>query len=185
MVAPCVLLFGQSIRTRLDLLSPDPAAVVSEQQAKQKRQHDQHSGSPELHIGQSVMVHDFLQNTKWVEGTVLQRLGPVTYLIQLPRGVQWKRHIDHIRARSAPTSMPAEEGGESHESFDHFGTVTQETPTSTDGANAVEEATHDTVDIPHLPVSSRTPVPTTNHTPPVSSSRYPSRVHTAPDHYKP
>ena len=86
-----------------------------------------------------------------MEGTVLQRLGPVTYLIQLPRGVQWKRHIDHIRVRSAPTPAPMEEQGES---FDHFGTMAQETPTPTDGTNAMEEPTDNMVENPNFLLSS-------------------------------
>ena len=130
------------------------------------------------------MIRDFLRSTKWVEGTVLKRLGPVTYLIELPRGVQWKWHIDHIRARSAATPAPAEEGGES---LDQFGTVAQETPTCTDGAKAVEDSTDDMVNNSQLPVVPPTPVPETNTAPPapVPSSRYSSRAHTAPDHYKP
>ena len=91
------------------------------------------------------------------QGTVLKRLGPVTYLIELPRGIQWKRHINYIRTRSAATyTYFAQEEGES---LVYFVTVAQETTTSTD---AVKESTNNTVDNSQLPVVSPTPVSETN-----------------------
>ena len=39
---PCVLLMGRSLCTRLDLLKPDHATQVLEQQAHQKNHHDKH-----------------------------------------------------------------------------------------------------------------------------------------------
>ena len=43
------------------------------------------------------MIRDFLGSTEWVEGTIQKRLGPVTYLVRVPRGLVWKGHVDHIR----------------------------------------------------------------------------------------
>ena len=40
-VAPCVLFLGRSVRTRLDMLRPDPSVVVVDKQAQQKQRHDQ------------------------------------------------------------------------------------------------------------------------------------------------
>ena len=36
------------------------------------------------------------------------RLGPVSYLIQLENGDYWRRHVDHLRTGSDPESKPTE-----------------------------------------------------------------------------
>ena len=41
---------------------------------------------------------------QWVQATVVARKGPVTYLVRLPTGECWKRHIDHLLACGRPTS---------------------------------------------------------------------------------
>ena len=55
---PCMLLMNHQLRTRLDLLHPDLLARVTEKQAEQKANHDQHSRSREFMIGQQVMVRN-------------------------------------------------------------------------------------------------------------------------------
>ena len=43
------------------------------------------------------MVRDFRLNTdKWIPGTVVEPLGPVTYKVQVEGGNILKRHIDHV-----------------------------------------------------------------------------------------
>ena len=34
---------------------------------------------------------------KWEKGTVLERTGPLTYVVELGDGRIWKRHVDHLR----------------------------------------------------------------------------------------
>ena len=52
--APCDLFLKRSLRTRLDLLSPDCGGKVFEKQTKQKACHDQHCKHRELSLGQNV-----------------------------------------------------------------------------------------------------------------------------------
>ena len=61
-VPPSVLFMGRSLRTRLDLLRPNPGATVVSNQASQKQQHDKHCKPRFLHVGQSVLVRDFLRS---------------------------------------------------------------------------------------------------------------------------
>ena len=98
--APCHLMFGRDLRTRLHLLSPDVGAHVREQQAKQKAYFDCHSRRREFCIGQSVWTRNFRHGPPWLQGVVSDILGPVTYLIQMEDGVFWRRHIDHLREAS-------------------------------------------------------------------------------------
>ena len=43
------------------------------------------------------MVRDFCHNTdKWISGTVVESLGPVTYKVQIEGGNILKLHFDHV-----------------------------------------------------------------------------------------
>ena len=52
-------------------------------QAKQKSQHDMYVKERAFNIGQGVLTKKFCSGTKWVPGTITQRLGPVTYLVKV------------------------------------------------------------------------------------------------------
>ena len=34
---------------------------------------------------------------QWISGTVIERLGPLSFLVQVSGDRVWKRHIDHLR----------------------------------------------------------------------------------------
>ncbi|XP_064465215.1 uncharacterized protein K02A2.6-like [Ornithodoros turicata] len=99
--SPAALLLGRPLRTRLDLLRPDSEAIVRYHQFKgsqRRRMKDR-----QFAVGANVLVKNFREGPKWLMARVLSRSGPVSYLLQVnsPRGPQlWKRHIDHIHARS-------------------------------------------------------------------------------------
>ena len=102
-VSPSELFLKRKLRTRVDLLKPDIKNFVSSKQAEQKSHHD---GSAKLRIlfpGQSVMVMNYRSSDKWIPGTVLKKLGPVTYCIEIDNGKIVKRHIDQLRHSSTPS----------------------------------------------------------------------------------
>ena len=111
-VAPCVLFLGRTVRTRLDMLRPDGGAVVAEKQSQQKERHDKCCNARQFREGQAVMVRDFHGSAKWLEGIINKRLGPVTYLVKLPRGDVRKRHVDHIQERFVDEIDTFSHGGE-------------------------------------------------------------------------
>ncbi len=65
-------------------------------QAKQKSQHDEHAKSRSLIPGAAVLARDYHGPDKWVSGTIVQRLGPITYSIDI-NGRIVKRHIDQLK----------------------------------------------------------------------------------------
>ena len=75
-------------------------------QAKQKAQHDEHAKSRSLVPGAAVLARDYGGANKWVSGIVLQRLGPITYSVEISNGRIVKRHIDQLKpcveARTPP-----------------------------------------------------------------------------------
>ena len=66
-----------------------------------------------FNIGQGVLAKNFRSGTKWVPGTITQRLGPVTYLVKVKNDVTWKRHVDQLRSRSEQSNESSSEESES------------------------------------------------------------------------
>ena len=64
-----------------------------------------HSRNPVLRsypFVSDVMVRDYRLADKWIPGTIVQKLGPVTYEVDLGSGNLVKRHIDQLTQRLAP-----------------------------------------------------------------------------------
>lgn len=73
--APCTLFLNR--RTLFDLLRPDVEERVVSKQADQKAQHDKHSKSRELFLGQRVLVRNIRPWQAWIPGTVVERKEPI------------------------------------------------------------------------------------------------------------
>ncbi len=102
-VPPCELLMGRSLRIRWDLLlRPDLHRKVHESQSRQKEHHDQHAQLRTVYVGQSNMR----AGPNWVPRTIVQQLGPVTYLVDVSEGKLWKRHVDHLKDRGVTSPTP-------------------------------------------------------------------------------
>ena len=96
-VAPSELFLGRNLRTLFHLLKPDIETRVFSKQADQKGYHDKRAKPRYFSPNQPVMVRDFCLNTdKWIPGTVVESLRPVTYKVQVEGGNILKRHIDHV-----------------------------------------------------------------------------------------
>ena len=112
---PSELFLGRRVRTQFDLLRPHCDSKVDRKQGRQKADHDRHARSRELHIGQQVMARNLRPGVQWVAGVIVERLSPVTYLIQIDTGQLWKRHVDHLRVcgdRPWATKDPQSQGSE-------------------------------------------------------------------------
>ena len=108
---------GRQLRTRLDLLHPDGGSVVLEHQNQQKQQHDRKSRPRDFHVGQNVMVRNFREGPRWVQAVVVERCGPVSYLVQTLNGNVWKRHVDHVKIGSDDSAV---EAAKEKEDCDHM-----------------------------------------------------------------
>ena len=97
---PCEVLMGRSLRTRWDMLRPDVSQNVHRSQERQKEHHDQHARQRTFHVGQTVMAKNMRAGPSWVPGTIVQQLGPVTYLVDVSDGRVWKCHVDHLKDKS-------------------------------------------------------------------------------------
>ena len=106
---PCELFVGRSLRMHLDLLrSPTTADHVATKQDYQKQYHDRRARERKLEVGQAVMAKNFRPGPTWLPAVVTKQLGPLTFLVILRNGQQWKRHMDHLRRYE----VQEQEGGE-------------------------------------------------------------------------
>ena len=106
--SPSELFLNRKLRTRFDLLKPDTKGIVESRQAEQKKHHDSHSKQRCLFPGTPVMVKDYRHSNKWIRGTILKKLGPVTYTVDVGNGNLWKRHIDQLRkCMESSSQLPA------------------------------------------------------------------------------
>ena len=54
-------------------------------------------GSCDEGIGQSVMARNMRPGPDWVPAVVIERLGPLTYLVETTEQKLWKRHVDLLQ----------------------------------------------------------------------------------------
>ncbi len=61
-------------------------------------------------IGQKLMVRNMRLGPTWIPGEIVQKLGPVTYLVDVFSDRPWKCHIDQLKewldSLSAATPTP-------------------------------------------------------------------------------
>jgi len=185
-VAPCTLFLHRNVRTRFDLLRPDREKWVTEKQALQKDYQDLHVRDRSWYVGERVMVQNFRPGSgaAWIPGVVMERLGPVTYLVDVNNDQIWKRHADQLKSITDPPmvsdEMPQIPLGVED---DDVGIDTLvDTPTELPMSDA-QEATEGTPSSPPTSPVSSAPVPPPTQSETGTTSRYPSRERRKPDWY--
>uniref|UniRef100_A0A1Y1K6Q2 RNA-directed DNA polymerase n=1 Tax=Photinus pyralis TaxID=7054 RepID=A0A1Y1K6Q2_PHOPY len=92
---PAELQIGRKLRIRLDQIKPNSRNVTESRREKQKL-FFRGNRRLNLNINDVVMVKDYRGNN-WVKGKVINKLSPVTYLIEtVDDKLVWKRHLDQI-----------------------------------------------------------------------------------------
>jgi len=185
---PFILLMNHSLCTRLDLLRPNVEGRVTEQQAKHKESHDARSRDRQFFVGQRVMARNLQPGPKWIPGTVIERNGPLSYLVKV-RGEQvWKRHVDMLcEVSDTPMEESVEASNQSDEVEEPISPPTVETESSNNSQNqsATEsqpgEQNHPTTDADSR-VAQDVTEGTNEHF--AAAPRYPRREHRLPKHYR-
>ena len=95
--APCRLMMGRALRTRLDFIRPNLDSQLLKQQAEQKQYHNNHSRVCMFAIGDKVIAKNFQAGPKWVQGTIVDCLSSVSYQVKVFDGMLWRRHVDHLQ----------------------------------------------------------------------------------------
>ena len=84
-------------QTRLGLLKPSCDSHVFTKQGQQKTAHDLHAKSREWFVDQSVMAKNFRPGPDWISGIIIEKLGPLSYLVETSTQQVWRRHVDQLR----------------------------------------------------------------------------------------
>ena len=98
-VSPAELLLHYPPRTRLDLLFPQIADRIENQQSRQKKLHGRTAQQRDFTQGQAVYARNFREGERWIPEHIVEVMGPVSYNVELEDGRRWKRHQDHIKSR--------------------------------------------------------------------------------------
>ena len=95
---PAELFLNRRLRTKIDLIRPDLSQKVFDKQSDQKFRHDKSSREREFALGEQVLVQNFREEPKWLDGTVTEQTGPVSYKV-LAGDQLWKRHVDQMHQK--------------------------------------------------------------------------------------
>ena len=90
------LFLKRSLRTVFYFLRNLTKGILECKQAEQKQHHDRRSKLYCLFPGSLVKVRNYLGDTKWIPGTIMKKLVPVTYSVDIGIGRTVKRHIDQL-----------------------------------------------------------------------------------------
>ena len=196
-VTPASLFLNRTLRTKFDLLRPDTAARVVSKQAVQKEGHDMRARVRDFAVGQTVLARTLRPGPDWIPGRVVEKLGPVTYMVETINQRFWKRHANQLKetTEQAFHSATPESGGE---------VVLPDTPTVTaapeshvtTGPETNLELTPPQPEMSAIPSSpsnlshshscftsdcSSSNTASSRHTPP---RRYPNRIRHPPDRFQ-
>eukprot|EP00731_Ephydatia_muelleri_P006906 Em0003g1154a len=97
--APAIMLMGRKLRTKLDLLKPDPLSYMDQAVVKQKLYHDQGAKLRIFRDGDEVWVQR-PTSKRYDEGIIVRRTGDVSYLVETGGQVK-RKHADQLRTKMA------------------------------------------------------------------------------------
>ncbi|KAJ8044412.1 hypothetical protein HOLleu_07152 [Holothuria leucospilota] len=94
--SPAELFLKRQIRTKFSFLKPSLGSKVQAKQEEMKQQHDKGRESVRsFEPGDRVMVRNFRGSDKWLAGIVMQRLGSLSYIVDV-NGIVCHVHVDHL-----------------------------------------------------------------------------------------
>ena len=93
---PSSLMIGRLLRNPLDLMMPNNLAAVQRQHARMRKQGPKVNRSFE--VNDSIYYLNMSKyGTPFIHGVVIQKCGPVSYIVRNDDGDEEYRHVDHIK----------------------------------------------------------------------------------------
>ena len=122
------------------------------------------------------MARNYRDGPKWMEGVVVERKGPLSYVVQVNHGMLWRRHIDQLRkgpntAQQTDSDVEIPTGPESEEREE------EQIPETENGGNVLPD---------NVDSQAESNTETTGKPGNAGSNvrRYPSRVRQPPQRYQ-
>ena len=95
-MSPNELFLKRKLKIHFHLLLPNTKKHVTSKQSDQKQQHDKHARPCSLFPGSLVMIRDYTGSSKWIPGTILRKLRPMTFDVETTNGRIVKWHVDQL-----------------------------------------------------------------------------------------
>ncbi|XP_056017099.1 uncharacterized protein K02A2.6-like [Ostrea edulis] len=173
---PVKLFHGRNLRTCLDLIRPDTRKIVADKTMKNAME------EREFKENDHVIVRDYRNKDKWINGQIRSKLGPLSYEVTTEQGSVWKRHFDQMRdSKPKPDEQcslndPMAEICEQQESVtSDSNTPCSESPASTHIENTPCSESPASTHIENTPCSES---PASTHTENTPCSESPASTHT-------
>ena len=184
-ITPSELFLKRRIHTRLDLLRPEVDSEVNKKQAAYKHYHDKNSRCREFELGERVLVQNLRGPPKWLQAVVVEKLGAVTYRVQVGDAV-WVRHADQMLQQLVSGCHQDQEENRRDEGIPDMnveGDLRPEVELSMP-ATEVTVPSDTACVLPELvPVSPAKPVEVSSPPTVERTQRYPARTHNPPDRW--
>lgn len=120
-MTPARAMFGRELLCPLDLLKRETDKRSPEsQEALQK--------SRRFAIGDRVLIRQFLKKPDWIEGEILRRVGPRSWLVKSDQG-KVRRHLNHMR-KTSQTRQTTQSRTDWSAADDLLDATPEETPSS-------------------------------------------------------
>ncbi len=92
----CTATVGEFIQNTHGSIETECGIKGSDGQTQQKSRHDQHSRPQSFPVGDNVYARNYNGNGKWIPGTIVEVMGPVSVKAELENGITIRRHHDQI-----------------------------------------------------------------------------------------
>jgi hypothetical protein len=124
----------------------------------------------------------------WIRGVIVEKIGPLIYLVDIPGGRLWKRHVDHIKDlhvpleenETIPRPVPVEVGDTTIPEPEPLEVVPEAVPEP--ATETVDTGAPATQEVPSSGAAPEHPTPECR-TPKAARKKYPSRQRVQPDWY--
>ena len=103
---PDELFLRRTLRTRLTLIFPNLGPTVEHHQQNQKIAHDGKLPLVTFVEGEKVLVQNQRGRTKWLNGVIIRRKSPVTYLVRIAKTCVRYCHADHLLRATGVDKLP-------------------------------------------------------------------------------
>ena len=97
--SPAELMWGRTLRSKLDLLRPDTDQRAQQAADRQKLAHDLHSSQRQFTVNETVYARNYGSGPQWLPGKVVGLQGTAMYCIRLLDNREVVRHIDQLCPR--------------------------------------------------------------------------------------
>ena len=95
--SPAELMWGRTLRSKLDLLRPDIDHNAERATDRQKSSHDVHSSQRHFAVNETVYARNYGSGPQWLPGRIVSLQGNVMYCVWLLDNQEIVHHVDQLR----------------------------------------------------------------------------------------